>query len=145
MLSMKLRLNVTQGVSGLIFVVCVIYLIKAFQLKFGTFRSPGVGFLPVVSGVGATILSLYHLIASFRNQIESEAINWHKIGIFGLSLLLYSLIIEAVGYAIATLALLLILIKLFGGSGWVRPAVISVSVAYGSYYIFSELLAVPLP
>lgn len=145
MLSMKLRLNVTQGVSGLIFVVCVIYLIKAFQLKFGTFRSPGVGFLPVISGVGATLLSLYHLIASFRNQIESEAINWRKIGIFGLSLTLYALTIEAIGYAIATLALLFVLIKLFGGSGWVRPIAIAVLVSCGSYYIFSELLAIPLP
>ncbi len=142
---MSFRINVTRGISLLIFAVCVIYLLKACQLHFGTFHKPGVGFLPVLSGAAAALLSLYHLVQSFREEFADQAVNWRKIGVFGLSLTVYALVVDAVGYAVATAGLLLVLIKLFGGAGWLRPVIVAVLAAYGSFFIFSELLAVPLP
>ncbi len=141
------RIDAKTIFSACILLVSVIYLYDAKDLVLGTMKRPGVGFLPIVSGTLLAFFSLFELIRSYLNKNGSSQINikWAKIALFLAGVILYALVLKLIGYTVATFGLLLFLTKLFGAKSWVKPLIFSMALSLGSYYLFAELLLVPLP
>lgn len=133
--------------SGVLFIFSLIYLFAARDLRIGTLTSPGVGFLPLVAGSGAAILSFVFFISGLMKKLNKKdfKIELKKLGLFMIGLIIYVAILKTIGYAIATFVLMLYLLKVCGTKGWILPVGIAVIVSVGMYYVFAKLLMVPLP
>lgn len=142
----KVRANANLIFSACIFLVSVIYLFDGKDLVLGTMKRPGVGFLPVVSGVLLAVLSLFEIIKALLSQKNAEInIEWKKIAFFFAGVIMYMLLLKPVGYIVTTFALLVFLTKLFGAKAWVKPLIFSAVMSLGSYYLFIVALQVQLP
>ena len=133
--------------SACILLVSIIYLCASRDLVLGTMKRPGVGFLPVVSGTLLAFFSLIEVVKSYLNKNDASKINidWKKIAVFFSGVVLYALVLKPIGYTLATFGLLLFLTKLFGAKSWLKPLIFSIILSLGSYFLFAEILLVPLP
>ena len=86
------------------------------------------------------------IIATFFLRFEGAALDerLHSLGRFLLAFLVYAVTVQHVGYLIATLVVLLLLMRAFGGMSWTRSLIIAVPSIILSYLAFSKL-GVPLP
>lgn len=143
----KVRVNASLIFSLCIFLISIIYLYDAKDLVIGTMKRPGVGFLPIVSGILLAVLSLFEIIKSFvsKNDVSKIIIDWKKIAVFFAGVIIYLFLLKPIGYIFSTLALLVFLTKLFGAKSWLKPLIFSVVLSLGSYYLFIVALQVQLP
>jgi len=145
--------------DGLVWVVLgILMCIGAIKLKLGTFRTPGPGFLPFLSGV---LLGIFGLIHSFsttfarlrvRKETENEeppvVWNWKKLINPFLALLIlfiYILLLEPLGFIFTTFICMLFLFKLSEPKKWLKPLILSVSTSILSYLLFSVWLRCQFP
>ena len=130
--------------------VSIAYLYSASGFSVGEMRRPGVGFVPLVIGTVAVLFSLIELAKCFvAIKVDSKSLPKNGQGLkllsfFGVAMLYVGIVFYA-GYQIATFAMLILLVKLFGEKTWVKPVIFSALFAYGSYKLFTDLLLVPLP
>jgi putative tricarboxylic transport membrane protein len=143
----RVRLDAKIIFSVCVFLISIIYLFSAKNLVLGTMKRPGVGFLPILSGTLLAIFSMIEIIKITLNKSDSSkvSIEWKKIAIFFLGIIIYALLLNPIGYLFATFGLLLFLAKLFGAKSWVKPLIFSIILSGASYYLFAELLLVQLP
>jgi len=88
----------------------------------GTLYYPGPGLMPFYLGIGLVLISVYMLFCLFLKKSRGEDKTgppWRRIGYLRIAvvvtaLIIYSLVIEQVGYIVATLILMAIL---FGSAG----------------------------
>lgn len=149
MTSRKIPINIIFVIC--VFVVSAFYTINAFSLSFGSFKSPGPGFIPRITGILAMLFSIAILIIDARkmaagegedNSEDSFAFPLRPI-LFVVSFILYVLIFETLGYVVSTVIFAFILSMIMRNKWWVS-AIISISTGVAFFAIFS-LLAVPLP
>ena len=142
----KVRANANLIFSACIFLISLIYLFDGKDLVLGTMKRPGVGFLPIVSGVLLAVLSLFEIVKALLSKKDAEInIDWKKIATFFAGVIAYMLLLKPLGYIITTFALLVFLTKLFGAKSWVKPLIFSAIMSSGSYYLFIVALQVQLP
>jgi hypothetical protein len=125
----------------------IIYLFEAQQLAFGSLESPKSGFLPMLAGAGALLLSLAILIRQWRSaeRTNQEPVDWTKFIFVIIGLLFYITILTNIGYFAATLILLLYLFKVADTAGWLVPLLLAVISSVAFYLLFARYLAIPLP
>jgi hypothetical protein len=120
----------------------------SYKLGLGQLRSPGPGFMPFVIGLCLLPASLYSfinlLVQQHRAQgpkFEDESkSNLAKVFVVTLSLLVYTFVLEELGYLIATTPLLGILFGCGGGRGkWKTVIMASVLTAFITYFGFTYL------
>lgn len=128
-----------------------LYLYAASSFPVGEMKRPGVGFVPLLTGIVAAVFSAAELIkclASGSGEGESAGaagFAWAKLAMFLGCAALYVAIIYFFGYLVATFVVLFLLVKLFGEKSWVKPLVFSALLSYGSFFLFTRVLLVPLP
>ena len=130
---------------------CIFVCKKSLEVGVGTFGLPGSGFLPFWSAVLFGTLSLILVIKSFfikkdekkpcLGGLETRS----KVILVLVSLFLYVIFLEWVGYVIMTFALMAFLFILAGRSKvWVH-IVSALATVLATYVIFYVWLGVPLP
>jgi hypothetical protein len=120
------------------------------KLPFGSFATPGAGFLPFSVGVLMFLLSLILFIQSFSKEEEGRKALWATGGtgrvlLILLSLVLYGLFLEKLGFILTTFLLMGFLLL---GIGKVRKSVVillSLISSLGCYGVFQVWLNVQLP
>ena len=116
-------------------------------LPLGTFRQPGPAYIPVLL---ASLLFIFGviLVATGSRAPALSTIHWsewrHALAIF-LGCIVAVLSIERLGYRLTVLLVLGFLLKLVERRGWALSAILSLVLAFGSFYLFHTLLRVPLP
>lgn len=143
---LSLRLVFTLGCL----LVGVAYLYAASGFSIGVMKRPGVGFVPMLIGTVAVLFSVIELakcLISLRADGESPLTSgqWLKLLAFFAIAAMYVGIVFFVGYLVATFVMLILLTKIFGEKSWVKPLIFAALLAYGSHYLFTDLLLVPLP
>lgn len=120
------------------------------KLPFGSFATPGAGFLPFSVGVLMFLLSLILFIQSFSKGEEGRKTLWAKGGsgrvlLILLSLVLYGLFLEKLGFILTTFLLMGFLLLAIGKVR--KPIVILLSLvsSLGCYGVFQVWLNVQLP
>jgi multisubunit Na+/H+ antiporter MnhB subunit len=120
------------------------------KLPFGSFATPGAGFLPFSVGVLMFLLSLILFIQSFSKEEEGRKALWATGGtgrvlLILLSLVLYGIFLEKLGFILTTFLLMGFLLL---GIGKVRKSVVillSLISSLGCYGVFQVWLNVQLP
>ena len=121
----------------------------ATQLGLGSVTEPGSGFIFFWSGLILVILSLMALAESLRSSEEiaqeTGEMNWVKIGLVLLSLVLYAFFLERLGFVVTTFVLLTFLLSWIEGTSWARSLGVASGAALGSFAIFELWLKIRLP
>lgn len=117
-------------------------------LKIGTVSQPGPGFFPFISGAGIAVLCLVWILGN-RVADSSEPF-WSKGQLTRPALATatttaYAVLMEPLGYIVATLAFLIAWQILIEGEKWRKTAVIAVVGTTTMYLLFMYLLGVALP
>ncbi len=104
---------------------------------------PGPGFFPLVLGVIVATLAAVNIVRPEVERIDLPQLR--RILLILGALAVYALLLEPLGYVVATALLLGIL---FGALAerrrWWQP-VSALAVSFATYYVFRLLLSVPLP
>jgi putative tricarboxylic transport membrane protein len=121
----------------------------ATQLGLGSVTEPGPGFIFFWSGLILVILSLMALAESLGSSEEiaeeTGAMNWVKIGLVLLSLVLYAFFLERLGFVITTFVLLTFLLSWIERTNWAQSLGVATAAALGSFAIFELWLKIRLP
>lgn len=134
-------------VSLFFLLLSLIYLFFAQDLTFGTLGAPKAGFLPMVAGGIAVVLSLMLVIKLvLQNRVKvTDATNWRKFILIIAGLVIYITILDVVGYFFATFIIMFYLLKVTDTIGWACPLFIAAGVSVVGYLLFREYLNVYLP
>lgn len=124
-----------------------IYAFYARELSFGTVEAPKAGFLPMLAGSVAVLLSAVVVAGRVvQKQCEEKApINWRKLIFVAIGLVVYLILLQISGYAPATFIIMFYLLKVNDTAGWIYPCAIAAGSAIGFYLIFQRFLGTNLP
>ena len=120
------------------------------QFELGTPSMPGSGFMPFLAGLLVSVFSALTFIqAYFKKEGETEKlwkhIQFRKLLFVVLGLLIYTFILDIVGFLICTFLLILFLIHFVGSENWLRSIVGAVLTSILSYLLFDTWLQANLP
>lgn len=138
---------VEKLLSVFFLVISLVYTYYAGDLSFGTFMAPKAGFLPMISGGIAILLALVMVIKPLRSECTGGTVkvNWRKLIFIILGLAAYLTLFKLVGYMMATLIIMVYLLKMMDTPGWMAPGLLSTVIAIGFYFVFEKLLGSKLP
>ncbi len=139
---------VTNIFNGILFLICVSYLIISFSMSIGKPDNPGPGFVPITIGVMGTLLALGLLIKDIISKYDVKIEDFTKPGVlrfsgFVVSILLFLLTYNLLGVPVLFL-LVLSLAKIIGYKGWIFPILFAGVFTSIVYFLFS-LLQIPFP
>jgi putative tricarboxylic transport membrane protein len=139
-----------SGLFWLIFSVFVSY--ESYRLGLGTLHQPGPGFLFFWTGIVTAILSLIVVLMSLKKPSPEEAQEpifgkgrVAKIVLVLLSLFLYALLMERLGFLVVTLLFFLFLLGVIERKRWSFAVLVSLIVTAASYLVFETALQSQLP
>ncbi len=137
------------AVSGFFLAISLVYLFLVKDMSFGSLTGPKSGFMPIIAGVGALVLSAINLykVARTKRTVDHPALDragFLKLAIFVAALIGYLGSLKYIGFFPATFIVLFILIKL-STSKWRMPLIVSLSVTTAFYLVFSLLLGIQFP
>lgn len=141
-----------SGPFWFIFSVFISY--ESYKLGLGALRHPGPGFFFFWTGIVTASLSLVVIVRSFKKRPGEgeEAIpsifgkwNMTKLVLVLISLFLYALLMEWLGFLIVTLLLFIFLLGVIEKKRWPLAVMVSLIVTALSYLIFEVGLQSQLP
>ena len=118
----------------------------------GTWSEPGPGFLPFWGGCTLVFLSVLLLVSALRRG-EPEPRTpffpvpdaWKRVLATFLALGAFNLLLNPLGFTLATLLLVLFLVRFIFPQSWTRSLVVGVSSAAGARLLFIHFLETQLP
>lgn len=124
-----------------------VYVWEAQKLAFGVLLSPKSGFLPVLAGSAAIILSAVILVNQCNGKTaeKAEKNDWMKFFFIMIGLLFYVTLLNVIGYFITTFIFLIYLCKVADVAGWATPLLIGAGISISLYIVFEKFLAINLP
>jgi putative tricarboxylic transport membrane protein len=140
-------------ISGVFwFCFAILVMIESKRLGLGTLHQPGPGFLFFWVNAILAIMSLIVLIRAWtgkKKEGPQQAIfgtqNVKKVVLVMLSLFIYVLLMEPVGFIPVTLLLFIFLLGIIEKKKWYVTAFASVVVTIAAYLIFETWLQSQLP
>ena len=139
-----------SGIFWFVFSLFITY--ESYKLGLGILHQPGPGFLFFWTGIVVAILSLTVFVRSFRKLSADEAkesipIKWNvtKIILVLISLFLYALLMEKLGFLILTLLFFILLLGVVEKKKWSFAVLVSLIVTIATYLVFEIGLQSQLP
>lgn len=125
--------------------------IQSYKLSLGTWAEPGPGFFPMGSGIILGALSLLILtkaILTSENRLnpfwaDKKAVR--KIILVVLTVFLYAISLEYLGFLLCTFLSMLFLLKAIEPQKWFPAIFFAVITSLSSYTVFKILLKSQLP
>ena len=144
------RTKTITGCGGLFWIAAgLLACYGATRLGLGSVTEPGAGFIFFWSGLILVVLSLIVLADSVRSSADTAPemgeMNWTKIALVLLSLLLYAFFLERLGFVLTTFVLLSFLLGWIEGTNWLRSFGVASAATLGSFAIFELWLKIRLP
>ena len=140
-------------ISGIFWLLFAIFVgIESYRLGLGTLHKPGPGFLYFWTSIALGIMSLVVLIqAGISKKVGVPEIsifgkqNMLKIALVLISVFLYALLMETLGFIPVTLLLFIFLLGVIEKKRWFFTIFVGVGVTVISYLIFEIWLKSQLP
>ena len=128
------------------------FIFESLRLSLTDALGPGPGFFPFWLGVLGVVLTLVLLmqLRLRRPQAAEDEISFERGGIRNVILVLAGLAaasaaLEPAGFRLTVLSLLIYLLVVLGVRRWLAIALFAAAGSFGVYYVFYDLLKVPLP
>jgi putative tricarboxylic transport membrane protein len=131
--------------SGFFFFgLSVLVLWESLRTGLGTLKEPGSGFLAACAGVA---LSAFSMVLICRGWKDREKLNTHsrRTILAMVALLAYSLLLETLGFLIATFLLVAILLQIGESRRWWIQVGMSALMTFLVYLVFGTWLHVYFP
>ncbi len=133
-------------------IISIITCIHSYQLGLGSFQSPGPGFLFFWSGSVLGTLSIIIFLRNIKKKILIEGqknifenVKWIKVLSVILSLIIYGLILEWLGFLLSTIFLMAFLLFSIESKKWYVVIFVSILSSLLSYVLFELCLKARLP
>lgn len=126
-------------------------LLESRKLAFGSFRVPQTGFFPRSLGILLVLLALGELVRALKSSVPvlpREKIageGWIRIGATLATMLSFALVLEWLGFLVATFFLMVLLLRAIEAPHWPKVVIVALVTSLLSYGLFAWLLGVPLP
>jgi len=143
----RLDLIAAAGLAGL----AAYILFESRKLAFGSFRVPQTGFFPRALGILLVLLALGELVRALKSSVPartSEKIageGWIRIGATLATMLGFAVVLERLGFLLATFLLMVLLLRAIEAPRWPKVFFVALVTSLLSYGLFAWLLGVPLP
>ncbi|NMA01656.1 MAG: tripartite tricarboxylate transporter TctB family protein [Clostridia bacterium] len=144
--------NIITSIIFILFGFWIIYASKSFEQTFLSDNFIGADFFPRIMAIIMIILAVFLLITTFYDKTLkdtkiSDILNKKmKLPIAGtFVLIVYLLVMEFLGFIIATIALNLVLLLIFRVKKLQYLVLVPLLTTIIIYYAFSNFLMVPLP
>jgi putative tricarboxylic transport membrane protein len=140
-------------ISGVFWLLFAIFIsIASYRLGLGTLHRPGPGFLFFWAGIALGLMSLVILIRAWSSKKAGEP----EVSIFGrqnlpkillvlISVFLYAIFMETVGFILITLLLFIFILGMIEKKRWFFTVFVSIVVTVAAYLIFEIWLKSQLP
>jgi putative tricarboxylic transport membrane protein len=120
------------------------------QFDLGTASAPGPGFMPFLAGIVWSFFALVTFLQALLTRSGEREKIWAQVSFFKLafvliSLLLYVVLLEPVGFLISTFLLIFILIRFVGPQTWFTSFWGAGLTSVLSYLFFETWLKAQLP
>lgn len=135
---------------GGVSVFCALYLVWALRMPFGGVSQPGPGFFPVLLGVAGLAIALGFFVsaAMSRNIVRGSPLPGGalaRLAGYVATVAFFAGSQSYIGTYVGIFILVLVLSKLSGLGGWVRPLGLAGSCTAVAFVLFGLILGVPLP
>lgn len=146
------RLDVWSGVFWLF--ISIFISINSIKLGIGSIDNPGPGFIFLCGALVLGTLSILVLLLALASKerdvtgswiSEFENVNWLKVIFVLLSLTIYAMTIEWLGFLISTILLIGFLLRSIEAKRWHVVVFVAFSSAFLTYLIFEVWLKTKLP
>jgi putative tricarboxylic transport membrane protein len=144
-------MNNAELVGGLAWLLIGLFTVWAgLDLRVGTLDAPGSGFLLFWVGVLMCAFSLSIMFGAVRRGGATIAslwagTRWIKVAILIACLAAYAALFERLGFLVATLPLMLVLLRAVDPVRWVVAVPVAVISTVGSWWVLKRLLLIQLP
>jgi putative tricarboxylic transport membrane protein len=138
-----------------VLVASVVYMAQAWALPLGGPARPGPGFYPLAVGAFGAVVAVAWAVVAMRGgrtavptpiptPIPGAMDGRARVGIAAGLLVAFCLLLPWTGYPVVAFPFVALLLRGLG-SRWGTALAIGAVSALGSFYLFGELLGVPLP
>ncbi len=138
--------------SGILSVLGLAVALGSLRYEFGSFASPGAGFLPFLAGGIITILSAITFFGNLnlrkKNRPPGElwkGVRWQRVAIVPACLILYAVFLRDLGFVISTILLMVYFFRMLEPSSWKETLFAAVVTTFGFYLVFHIWLQAQLP
>jgi hypothetical protein len=124
------------------------YLVAGRRYPLDTLATPGPGVFPLAVGVALLAVAAWLFVAAGRDAVRPAAANAPVARpplVLGAALVVYAALLPAVGFLLASLALVVAAARLLGLPGWWRPLALGLGAVAAARLVFVTWLGVPLP
>jgi len=148
------KLGMRDLIPGICWLVLgILVVVGSYGLGFGILQSPGPGMFPLLLGIILLLLSFPVVVYGVRDIWKREkgqvsmwrGIDFKRLGLVVVILLVYGLILERVGFSVTALLCLFFLYKLIGGGKTSRILVLTVVTVISAYLLFVVALNCYMP
>jgi len=144
---MRLRMA-RDRISGIVlFLVALLVVWESRGLPLGTLQHPGPGFVPILLAAGLGIAGLVVLVQGGKSpSIRSiRWPEWKHASVVLSACVFMPLALETLGYRLTVALLLAFLLGVIERRGIALTAAIALGAAWGTYWLFNDILLVLLP
>lgn len=145
-------MNRYESAGGIFFLsVGLFFAWYARSVRVGTGAEPGPGFLPFWGGIVLAAVSAFFLARAFFKRVRTESPffpegdSWKRVVLTGSALVLYPLLLKPLGFTLATMLFVGVLVKTVFPQGWGKTIVTAVLAAAAARIIFVTLLGIRMP
>jgi putative tricarboxylic transport membrane protein len=138
------------GAAAVLLAFGLFAVIQARGLRFGSVVAPGPGFFPLCLAAALCLTSLALLVNAWREAPEgavASGAGGRRFAMIGalVALLVYALVLERLGFLLATFGLLVFFFKALQRQSWLVAVGGAVATALVSHLVFKIWLGVNLP
>jgi len=117
---------------------------ESLRVGLGTLKKPGSGFFPFCSGIALLVFALV-IVGRGWGPGESQKTSYRRVALALASLFIYSLVLNTLGFIVATFLLAGVLFRLGEPRPWWVLVTISALLSLLVYGVFGVLLHVSFP
>jgi putative tricarboxylic transport membrane protein len=145
------RLNNSEFWTGLLGLALGVFVIRSgLKLKLGTINDPGSGFMLFYIGLLMCAFAVSIAIAAITEGGPTfgsrwEGARWSKPAAIIVILTAYAFALEPLGFLIATIPLMLLLLRLIDPVRWTLAIPLAIMAPFGVWWVLKHGLAIMLP
>ena len=145
------RINNSELWTGLIGLALGLFVIRSgLKLKLGSINDPGSGYVLFYTGILMCLFSISITIAAVAEGGPTfgsrwEGARWSRPVVIIVSLIVYAIALDQLGFLISTIPLMLLLLRAIDPVRWTLAVPLAVLAPIGVWWVLERALLIQLP